>query len=181
MSGLCLPPRPTKQQILQTLERGPQARQPKKTNFHNYTFLSSPSRLIYCWHFLFHRDNKSNQKRLSHTPIVTTNLPHRYPPTLSFLLVQCLSSPILCPHLNPIFSFVPWVQATILLQLSFLFSQANKQQTIILKTNNIPLTSHHLYSYYSMCQGNRSARSDMGITGIRLHTIGRGPEEVKVQ
>lgn len=58
--------------------------------------------------------------------------------------------------------------------------------TPISKTNPTPLTSHPVSSYYPMCQsgfsqGNITAESDVGIAGIRPHTIGGGPGEVKVQ
>lgn len=166
--------------------------------FHNYIIplLFPPSGLNYCRYFLFHGDNKSNLKRFSHAPIITTYLLATYS-LFSFNTMLEPTSPMplsqsnlsLCA-LDPSF-ITPAVVLSLhyhqfppLLEHSFEHKTGGR--TPISKTNPTPLTSHPVSSYYPMCQsgfsqGNITAGSDVGITGIRPHTIAGGPGEVTVQ
>ena len=100
-------------------------RWPKKTECHNYITLSPfslnspPSPLVVSTTALtsVHKDNKSNCKRLSHVPIIATNL---LPWVPTHNLAPCLSSPPLSPCCLQAFPSCPGSRAPWPVLLGFL-------------------------------------------------------------
>lgn len=115
-------------------------------------------------------------------------------PQLSTMLELASPEPLSPPKLP----FLPWVPAPRPLLLGFLcpflhlpsllehpLEHTNRREIRILNTNT-PMTSHPLSSSYPMCpaelsQGNRTPRSDMGVTGTRACRSGGESGRGKVQ